>query len=100
VDESYSVVSPTFTLLNVYPGRVSFYHADLYRLEEGDVEEMELIEQAGPGVLAVEWAERALALWPAGALWVELAATGDGARRAVLRGPEKLVGRLKAALDG
>ena len=30
------VTSPTFTLLNIYPGRLGFYHADLYRLGPGE----------------------------------------------------------------
>lgn len=98
VDESYAIVSPTFTLFNVYPGRLTFFHADLYRLEEGDVEEMDLVEQAAGGVLTVEWAERAEGLWQSAALRVDLSG-GDGRRRAAIRGPKELVGRLKAALD-
>ena len=29
----YYITSPTFTLINEYPGRLPLYHADLYRLE-------------------------------------------------------------------
>src|ERR1044071_8180653 len=29
------VTSPTFTLVNMYEGRLRFYHIDLYRLETG-----------------------------------------------------------------
>jgi tRNA threonylcarbamoyladenosine biosynthesis protein TsaE len=56
------VVSPTFTLLNIYEGgRLTVYHFDLYRLEgPGDLESIGCEEyfDAG-GVCVVEWPERA-----------------------------------------
>ena len=54
------VSSPTFTILQQYPGTPMVYHADLYRLSGGgDERELGLEELPGPrGVLAVEWAER------------------------------------------
>lgn len=94
VDESYAIVSPTFTLLNVYPGPIGFFHADLYRLGGGEVEELDLLGQAAGGVLAVEWAERAEDPWPQGSLRLELEVSGDDQRRATLGGPEELVGRV------
>ncbi|MFY9944038.1 MAG: tRNA (adenosine(37)-N6)-threonylcarbamoyltransferase complex ATPase subunit type 1 TsaE, partial [Desulfobacterales bacterium] len=38
VPKDYIITSPTFTLVNVYPGRVPLYHADLYRLAEAAVD--------------------------------------------------------------
>ncbi|MGD8702479.1 MAG: tRNA (adenosine(37)-N6)-threonylcarbamoyltransferase complex ATPase subunit type 1 TsaE, partial [Desulfosarcina sp.] len=32
VPPSYIVTSPTYTLINEYPGKLPFYHVDLYRL--------------------------------------------------------------------
>jgi tRNA threonylcarbamoyladenosine biosynthesis protein TsaE len=61
VPADYYITSPTFTLVNVYPGRVPLYHADLYRLSgTGDeLTALGLDEMAGgDGVLAIEWAER------------------------------------------
>ena len=55
------VRSPTFQLLREYHGRLTLYHADLYRFEPGGdpAAELGLDELPGPeGVLAVEWAER------------------------------------------
>ncbi len=55
------VVSPTFTLINEYPGgRLTVYHADLYRLErEQELDEIGLDEvMRGDGVVAIEWADR------------------------------------------
>ncbi len=60
VPSTYYITSPTFTLVNEYPGRLPLYHIDLYRLETvGDLEDIGLddlfCEQA---VLAIEWADR------------------------------------------
>jgi len=54
------VQSPTFTLLRIHEGsRGRLLHFDLYRLEPGQVESEGFEELlAGPGVKAVEWAER------------------------------------------
>ena len=32
VPEDYPVTSPSYTLINEYPGRLTLYHVDLYRL--------------------------------------------------------------------
>ena len=54
-----AVSSPTFTLIQEYRGRVTLYHADLYRLKPEEVSDLGLDELTQEhGVLAVEWAER------------------------------------------
>ncbi len=54
------VKSPTFVLQTEYHGRLTLYHADLYRLEHPrEVLDLALEEVAAPGVLVVEWPERA-----------------------------------------
>ena len=60
VPAEYYITSPTFTLINQYPGRVPLYHVDLYRLEGiVDLEDIGLPELlTGDGVVAVEWAEK------------------------------------------
>ncbi len=60
VDPAVPVTSPTYTIVNIYAGRLPLYHFDLYRLA-GDHEEVELgFEEYfyGDGVCLVEWAER------------------------------------------
>jgi tRNA threonylcarbamoyladenosine biosynthesis protein TsaE len=53
------VASPTFTLINEYPGPIPLFHVDLYRLERpGEIVALGLEEYFGNGVVAVEWAER------------------------------------------
>lgn len=100
VDEDYAIVSPTFTLVNVYPGRLEFFHADLYRLEAGDAADLELTDQAAYGVLAVEWAERASDLWPAEAVILELVPLAGDERLAAVAGPKEFLDGLAARLAG
>ncbi len=66
VPDWYYLNSPTFTLINEYRGRLPLYHLDLYRLGDAD----ELFELgfndylADPGVLVIEWPEKAEDLLP------------------------------------
>ncbi|MGD8227942.1 MAG: tRNA (adenosine(37)-N6)-threonylcarbamoyltransferase complex ATPase subunit type 1 TsaE [Desulfobacteraceae bacterium] len=56
------VTSPSFTLVNEYKGRYTFYHMDFYRLEKlPEVLSAGLEEYLhDSGVVALEWADR----WP------------------------------------
>jgi len=60
VPDGYYITSPTFTLINEYPGRLPLFHADLYRLDTvRDLEDIGLEELFyEQGVLAVEWADK------------------------------------------
>ncbi len=58
VPEDYYVQSPTFALINEYPGRVPLYHVDLYRLEPEEAYDLGLEELAAQGVVAIEWPEK------------------------------------------
>ena len=54
------ITSPTYAIINEYPGNRTFFHADLYRVS--DPEELELTgfyeNLEKNGVTAVEWPER------------------------------------------
>lgn len=60
VPGDYYITSPSFTLINEYPGRCRLFHADLYRIEDQiELEETGLYEILdSKGVVAIEWADR------------------------------------------
>ncbi len=58
--ENGLVSSPSFSLINEYPGPISIFHMDCYRLAgEEEIRELGLEEYFdGPGISIIEWAER------------------------------------------
>lgn len=90
VPPSHYVNSPTFSILQVHPGRVPFYHIDLYRIADPDEAlGLGLEEVVGTdGVALVEWPARLRELLPSDTLWVEITPEGTGRRaRLIARGP-------------
>jgi len=81
VPEALPVTSPTFVIMNQYPGRLALHHFDLYRLAgPEDLETVGLEEVAGgSGVSLVEWPSQAGLEIPA--LVVRLTVTGESSRR-------------------
>jgi tRNA threonylcarbamoyladenosine biosynthesis protein TsaE len=76
-----AVSSPTFTLLQEYPGRLTLYHADLYRVNGAEIDDLGLEEMSEGGVLAVEWADKLPRTLP-GAIEVRIEDAG-GDRRTI-----------------
>jgi tRNA threonylcarbamoyladenosine biosynthesis protein TsaE len=79
--ERDEVTSPSFTLVNMYEGRLKLYHLDLYRLSEGasaahavDLDELLTDESA---VFLIEWAER-MGRYPLPSPVWRVSITGDG----------------------
>lgn len=74
------VSSPTYAVIQSYPGRVVLHHADLYRL--GSVDELFAtgFHDLEPGAALVEWIDRAPGALPADALLIRFE-VGDGDRR-------------------
>ena len=64
VPSDYTITSPTYTLVNEYPGRLKLFHADLYRISSGISGTAELFNigfdefYESNGVIVVEWADR------------------------------------------
>ncbi len=101
VSKNYSVTSPTFTLINEYPGRrMMLYHLDLYRLNGcDDLDEMGYSEYlSGGGVMVIEWAEKVREAIPADALFVMLTYLEEKVRRIELSGGRDRIGFWEKAL--
>lgn len=59
-DPGSPVVSPSFTLVNIYHARLDIVHVDLYRLDSEEISLLGLEDYMdGRHVMVVEWAERA-----------------------------------------
>jgi tRNA threonylcarbamoyladenosine biosynthesis protein TsaE len=76
------VTSPTFVYLNIYKGKNSVYHFDLWRLKDSDeflsLGFDEFLE--APGLKCLEWSERIQPLLPAHVIKVTLAHGDDDER--------------------
>ena len=89
------VPSPTYTLVQVYPGpEFEIWHTDLYRLSGPDeVHELGLDEAFETALCLIEWPERLGHLTPQKALSVTFLPHGAG-RIARLQGPPRWEERL------
>jgi len=79
--------SPTFVLINQYPGRVPVYHVDAYRTESlTELMDLGLLELlGGGGVTVIEWADKLESLLPREAIHVHIDGVGDQPRAITIR---------------
>jgi tRNA threonylcarbamoyladenosine biosynthesis protein TsaE len=97
-------VSPTFTLIHEYQGRVPIYHFDAYRVKDDD-EFLELGPDEyfyGSGISLVEWANRVERCLPPERVTIHIEPIGPTERRIEIAGTgadheaavEKLLGLI------
>ncbi len=81
------VTSPSFTLVNEYPGRHPLYHFDLYRMTSPDelyeIGWYDYLEREG--LVAAEWGEKADEFLPASYYLVEFEIVSEQERRITIR---------------
>ncbi len=82
-----SVTSPSFVIINEYPGRVKVYHFDLYRLE--NIEEFIKLGYEeyfyGNGITLIEWAEKIKNFLPQERMEINLEILSEKERRISVR---------------
>jgi len=86
------VRSPTFTLMNVYVGRITIYHLDLYRLEKPDflLFDVESLIEEDEGVIVVEWGDLYENFWPESSIRVKIEIESENERTVTLEIPEEV----------
>jgi tRNA threonylcarbamoyladenosine biosynthesis protein TsaE len=79
---AHLVASPTYAIMNCYPGNTPVYHFDFYRLTgDDDIAELGFEEFFyGDGVCVVEWSERLVELMPDDVLTLMFEYAGDDRR--------------------
>lgn len=90
------VSSPSFSLINEYPGTVPLFHMDCYRLgPEEEIYDLGLEEYFdSPGISVIEWAERIRNL-PEERLELSIAILDESRRRIRIKAYGRLADRFK-----
>lgn len=95
------VTSPTFTLINEYPGKRAMYHLDVYRLSGPvDLEDLGYEEYFyGDGVVVIEWAEKIESLLPEEKCYlIHLRYIDENTREIRVSGPSEGMAKISKAL--
>ena len=76
------IVSPSYNIIHEYPGMVSFYHIDLYRLEKPEeLEEIDIISYFHHNsIVVIEWPQLIMTYLPSLPIMLSLTIENDNSR--------------------
>ena len=88
VPDDYYITSPSYTLINEYPGRHPLFHVDLYRISDPmDMEDIGLYEILhNDSIVAIEWADRIEQNLLPDSINIHFELTGDKTRKICITG--------------
>jgi tRNA threonylcarbamoyladenosine biosynthesis protein TsaE len=95
------VASPTYAIMNCYPGNIPVYHFDFYRLAgDDDIAELGFEEYFyGEGVCVAEWSERLTELLPPDTVTILFEYVGEDQRLITITGSGEKSGRVIEQLE-
>lgn len=102
VNDSRSVTSPTFVIVNEYAGRERVLHIDAFRLSGAEeLSNLGFEEMCqGGAIIIVEWADRVRELMPPRSLWITITVCGESQRQMAFSTIDSdIATRVSAALD-
>jgi len=87
LNSTNEVSSPTYNLINEYPGKMTLYHMDLYRLDnENDLLNIGFEDYLyRDGIIAIEWPELAYDFLPADFLLINFEIVSENKRKLKLK---------------
>jgi tRNA threonylcarbamoyladenosine biosynthesis protein TsaE len=88
VPQGFYITSPTFALINEYPGRIPLFHMDFYRMTDmSEFDEIGIDEiLSSDGIAVIEWADKFPSALPKERLDLSLTILDDQKRALVLTG--------------
>jgi tRNA threonylcarbamoyladenosine biosynthesis protein TsaE len=85
VEDPSAVVSPSFTLVNIYKAKLDIAHVDLYRLDSDEIYELGLEDYMDQEhVIVVEWAEKVHDFFSGNIVDVSIEYMGESTRKVTL----------------